>query len=97
MKGPDMADKKATRSVKEIEADLTANRERLARNVDELVFRVSPAELKRRGIAAVKAKIDDTIYDDQGAPRYDLLAVGLAGVAGVTLVLGGARRAFYRG
>nr|MDQ3359425.1 DUF3618 domain-containing protein [Actinomycetota bacterium] len=31
-----MADKKSTRSIKEIEADLAANRDRLARTVDEL-------------------------------------------------------------
>lgn len=92
-----MADKQKARSEKEIEADLAATRDRLARTVDELAFRVSPAELQRRGTAAVKAKIDSKTLDENGDLRLDLVAYSLAGVASVALVLGLARRAFFRG
>lgn len=51
-----MADTKEPRSTDEIEADLAASRDRLSRTVDELAFRASPAELKRRGMEKVDAK-----------------------------------------
>lgn len=93
-----MADKKApARSHKEIEADLAATRDRLARTVDELTFRVSPAEIKRRQVEALKAKANDAVFDETGEPRYDRFAIALASVAGVAIVLGLARRAFYKG
>lgn len=92
-----MADTKATRSTEEIEADLSASRDRLARTVDELAHRVSPAEVKRRGTVKLKAKVDQTIYDGEGNLRLDLVTKVLGGVAGVALVLGVARRMFYRG
>ncbi|USQ79052.1 DUF3618 domain-containing protein [Ornithinimicrobium faecis] len=93
-----MADKKApTRSQKEIEAELSATRERLTRTVDELAFRVSPAELKRRQIVALKAKANDAAFTPTGEPRYDRLATGLIAVAGVAIVLGLARRVFHKG
>lgn len=106
-----MADTKATRSTEEIEADLSASRDRLARAVDELAFRLSPDELKRRGMekvdaqkaqldaqkAQLKARLKATAYDEQGDIRLDLVAQALGAVAGVALTLGLARRVFYRG
>ncbi|WP_109474500.1 DUF3618 domain-containing protein [Ornithinimicrobium cavernae] len=93
-----MADKKApTRSQKEIEAELAANRVRLARTVDELAFRVSPAELKRRQVESLKASANRAVFNEHGEPRYDRLATGLVAVAGVAIVLGLARRIFYKG
>lgn len=92
-----MADKKATRSVSEIEADMAATRDRLSRTVDELTVRVSPAEIKRRQVESLKGKVNRATHDEAGAPRYDTLAKGLAGVAGTALTLGTLRRIFYRG
>lgn len=94
-----MAKKKAapTRSQKEIEAELTATRERLGRTVDELTFRVSPAEIKRRQVNALKASVNRAAFAETGEPRYDRLATGLIAVAGVAIVLGLARRVFYKG
>lgn len=98
-----MADKKAKksgeapRSVTAIEADLTATRDRLSRTVDELAFRASPAEIKRKQTEKLKGKVHETVYDEDGAPRLDLLATALGVVAGVAITLGLARRIFYRG
>ncbi|MBA2694560.1 MAG: DUF3618 domain-containing protein [Ornithinimicrobium sp.] len=99
-----MADTKATRSTEEIEADLSASRDRLARTVDELAFRASPEEIKRRGTekldaqkAQLKAKVDGTVRNEDGSIRLELVAQALGAVAAVALVLGLARRAFYRG
>lgn len=92
-----MADKKApARSQKEIQAELAATRERLTRTVDELAFRVSPAEIKRRQIASLKAGVNNAVYDETGQLRYDRLATGLVAIAGVAIVLGVARRIFYK-
>lgn len=93
-----MADKKApTRSQKEIEAELSATRERLTRTVDELAFRVSPAELKRRQVLALKTKANEMAFTPTGEPRYDRLATGLLVIAGVAVTLGLARRIFHKG
>ncbi|MGB5951770.1 MAG: DUF3618 domain-containing protein [Ornithinimicrobium sp.] len=91
-----MADKQTPRSEKEIEADLSATRDRLARTVDQLTFRASPAEVKRRQVDKMKAKTNEVAYDDEGKPRMDLLAMALAGVSGVALLLGGARRLLHK-
>jgi hypothetical protein len=93
-----MADKKApSRSQKEIQAELDATRTRLARTVDELTYRASPAEIKRRQIASLKAGVNNAAFTEQGEPRLDRLAMALAGVGGTALLLGLARRVFYKG
>lgn len=93
-----MADSKPrTRSQKEIEAELIATRERLARTVDQLTFRASPQEIKRRQVQALKLSANRAAFTETGDPRYDRLATGLAVVAGVAILLGVARRVFYKG
>ncbi len=91
-----MADKPKPRSEKDIEADLSATRDRLARTVDQLTFRASPAELKRRQLDKLKAKGNEIAFDAEGQPRLDRLAGALGGVSGVALVLGAARRLFHK-
>ena len=98
-----MADKqpsapaKPARSTQEIEADLAATRDRLARTVDELAFRATPAEIKRRQVENLKTKVQHVAFDAHGNPRLDRIAVALGSVAGLALVLGLARRAFHKG
>ncbi|WP_022922783.1 DUF3618 domain-containing protein [Ornithinimicrobium pekingense] len=92
-----MAAQQQQRSVKEIEADLAATRTRMARSVDELAYRVSPQTIKANTIASLKGKANDAAFDEQGNVRLDRVANVLGGVAGTALVLGLARRAFYRG
>lgn len=91
-----MADKPKPRSEKDIEADLSATRDRLARTVDQLTFRASPAELKRRQLEKLKVKGNELAFDAEGQPRLDRLAGALGGVSGVALVLGTARRLFHK-
>lgn len=95
-----MADQKAkkeARPISQIEADLDARHARLAETVDTLVHRVSPAELKRRGVESVKAKANDAVFHPSGRPRWDRFATALAIVGGTSLLLGLARRALHRG
>jgi len=91
-----MADKPKPRSEKDIEADLSATRDRLARTVDQLTFRVSPAELKRRQVEKFKAKGNEIAFDAEGEPRLDRLAAALGGVSGVSLLVGTLRRVFHK-
>jgi len=91
-----MADKQKPRSENEIEADLSATRDRLARTVDELTFRASPAEVKRRQTEKLRAKRDEIAFDDDGEPRLDLLAIVLGGVSAASLVVGMARRLLHK-
>ncbi|ANS78561.1 hypothetical protein SGUI_1165 [Serinicoccus hydrothermalis] len=91
-----MANKQPSRSVKEIEADISATRSRLARTVDELTYRVSPDTIKANAIASLKGKVNDATMDSEGNPRYDRLATVLGGVAVVAVTLGGLRRIFNR-
>lgn len=92
-----MANKQPARSVKEIEADISATRSRLGRTVDELAYRVSPDTLKSNAVASIKGKVEDVTYDADGNLRYDTLAVVLGGIAAVAITLGGLRRLFNRG
>lgn len=91
-----MADKPKPRSEKDIEADLSATRDRLARTVDQLTFRASPAELKRRQLEKLKAKGNEIAFDEKGELRLDRVASALGGVSGVALLVGTARRVFYQ-
>ena len=98
-----MADKKPTRSTKEIEADIAATRSRLSRTVDELAYRVSPDTLKNNAKQQAKAQVNTlvgqakgTVVADSGDPRFDNIAKGLGGLAAGALVLGLLRRTFNR-
>lgn len=98
-----MADKQPSRSMQEIEADITATRGRLSRTVDELAFRVSPQTLKANAMASVQGQVqqfvgsaESKVVDDDGEPRYENIAKILAGVAGACLTLGLLRRTFNK-
>lgn len=99
-----MADKQPARSMKEIEADLTATRSRLARSVDELAYRVNPETVKANAIANVRGRVQqvthraqDKVVDPTGEPRYENIAKALAAVSATALTLGTLRRLFNRG
>lgn len=99
-----MADKQPDRSLKEIEADIAATRNRLARTVDELAYRVNPQTIKANAIARLQGQVQhvvqqaqDKVVDPDGEPRYENIAKALGGVAATALTLGGLRRLFNRG
>lgn len=99
-----MADKQPDRSLKEIEADIAASRDRLARSVDELAYRVNPQTLKANAIANAQGRVQgvvdrakDKVVDPKGEPRYENIAKALGVVAGTALTLGTLRRLFNRG
>lgn len=91
-----MANQQPARSVTELEADLAATRDRLARTVDELAYRVSPQTLKTNAIASLKTKANDAAFNEQGEIRFDRLATVLGGIAAVAITFGLLRRVFYQ-
>lgn len=91
-----MASTQTARSPKEIEADLAATRNRLARTVDELAYKVSPQTLKANALASLKSSANDAAFDQDGNLRYDRLAKVLGGVGGAAIVLGLLRRTFNK-
>lgn len=85
--------KAATRSVKQIEADLAATRERLAGTIDELAFRAQPKELVKRQVEDVKLKVGGFTHTPDGQLNTQKLAIVAGGVAAVLLTIGLIRRA----
>lgn len=85
----------STRSKQDIEAEITAARERLATNVAGLINQVHPKAVVQRGIdearglaAAEFANVKSQIVDDQGSLRTErLLLIGGAVAGVVTFVL----------
>ncbi|GGB16371.1 hypothetical protein GCM10011492_02640 [Flexivirga endophytica] len=85
--------KPATRSAKDIEADLAATRERLTGTIDELAFRAQPKELAKRQVEGAKLKVGGFTHTPDGELNTQKLGFALGGVAAVLLTLGILRRA----
>jgi AmiR/NasT family two-component response regulator len=69
-----------------IEREMEQTRQRLAQNIDRLIYRASPKTIARRQAAAVKAYF----VDPSGSPRTENIvkvAGGLAGVAALFVVI----------
>jgi hypothetical protein len=75
--------KSTPRTPQEIEAEIERARNNLAATLDELVDRVKPANVARRGSEKVRAQFIDS---DTGAPRVERIAP-VAGAAVGLLVL----------
>jgi hypothetical protein len=80
-----VSDTKA-RTAEQIEADITATRERLASTVDELVDRANPKNVALRQVEQAKSQV----FDEQGQLRTQKIvavAGAVVGVVGVLLVI----------
>jgi hypothetical protein len=65
-----------------IEREMEQTRQRLAQNIDQLLYRASPKTIARRQLAAVKAYF----VDPSGSPRTENIAKVAGGVAGVAVL-----------
>lgn len=65
-----------------IEREMEQTRQRLAQNIDQLLYRASPKTIARRQLAAVKAYF----VDPAGSPRTENIAKVAGGVAGVAVL-----------
>lgn len=90
-----MADQKQQprpKTQKELEAELTATRSRLAGTIDELAFRAHPRELAKRQVETVKLAANDQTHTADGELDRQKLATILGGVGAALLLIGLIRR-----
>lgn len=74
----------ATKSVEQIEAEITAARTRLAGTVDELHARTAPKEIARRQVEGAKSAFTAATHTDSGELRTERVAALVA--AAVALI-----------
>ena len=72
-------------SIPALEAEITARRERLAKTIDELTYRVHPKTIINRQTEAAKARFADVATTPEG----DLRVERIAAVVAVVAVVGG--------
>jgi hypothetical protein len=76
------------RTPEQIEQELVDTAHRLASRVDELVYRVSPRQVLRRGMSGVRAKI----VGPDGRPRTELVGAAVGALAGLAVLVWRSRR-----
>jgi hypothetical protein len=72
-------------TIRELEADIAARRDRLARTVDELALRATPRAILQRQVEAAKARFVDATTTPEGDLRVERIA---GAVAVVVVVVG---------
>ncbi len=72
-------------SIPALEAEISARRERLAKTIDELAYRVHPKTIINRQTEAAKARFADVATTPEG----DLRVERIAAVVAVVAVVGG--------
>ena len=75
-----------------MEAELAERREHLSTTIDELVTRVSPREILRREVEAVRIKVAETTHTPEGELRAELVAAVLGATAVLLIGAGLLRR-----
>ncbi|QWC85923.1 DUF3618 domain-containing protein [Nocardioidaceae bacterium] len=73
----------AGQSPEDLESEVEATRERLAQNIDTLLYRASPKTVAKREVHALKA----TFVDDDGNVRVDNVVKAVGAVAGFVAVV----------
>jgi hypothetical protein len=71
-------------SISELEADIAARRDRIARTVDELTARAQPKAIMQRQKDVAKARFADVTTTPEGDLRVERIA---AAVAALTIVV----------
>ncbi|WP_168581858.1 DUF3618 domain-containing protein [Gephyromycinifex aptenodytis] len=79
------------RSLDQIEKDIAQHRERLASTIDELAYRVKPANIAKRQVAEGRSALYSFTHTETGELRYDVVG-GAAGVAVLLLTVAIVRR-----
>ncbi len=68
-------------SIPALEAEIAERRDRLARTIDELTYRVQPRTILHRQTEAAKARFADVATTPEGDLRVERLAAAVAVVA----------------
>ncbi len=86
--GPAKAEPPRQRTPDEIEQEMAETTQRLVSRVDELVYRVHPRQLVRRGVADLKAKL----VEPDGRPRNELVGAAIGALVGLAVLAWRSRR-----
>lgn len=76
----------ASQSTAQIEKSIEQTRARLAATIDELAYRVKPANLAKRQVEQAKASFASATTNDQGGVRYEVVAPVVAAVVGLLAI-----------
>jgi hypothetical protein len=76
------------RTAADIEADINATAQRLSATVDELVFRLSPAQIAKRGANGAKG----LVITADGRPRPEVIGALAGALVGAAFLLWRSRR-----
>ncbi|GAB49654.1 DUF3618 domain-containing protein [Mobilicoccus pelagius] len=71
---------KDNRSLDEIEKDIARNRDDLAATIDELAFRVKPANVAKRQVDEAKTFVDRTARNTDGSLRLEVVGPAVGAV-----------------
>ncbi|MDO5629488.1 MAG: DUF3618 domain-containing protein [Mobilicoccus sp.] len=82
---------KDNRSLDEIEKDIAQHRESLAATIDELAFRVKPANIAKRQASEAQTAFHNATHHPDGSLKIEVVA-GVAGVAALLLTIAIIRR-----
>jgi hypothetical protein len=76
------------RTADEIEAEINVTTERLSASIDELVDRLSPAQVARRGLAGAR----NVVTDANGRPRAEVVGALVGALVGAAFLFWRSRR-----
>ncbi len=79
-------------TVEELEAELAERRVHLSTTIDELITRVSPAEIARREVESIRLRIMAKTHTPEGELRSELVAGALGAVSVLLIGTGLIRR-----
>jgi Protein of unknown function (DUF3618) len=88
MPGPAKPEQPQQRTPAEIEQELDETTQRLVSRVDELVYRMQPRQLVRRGMAELKAKV----VEPDGRPRKEIVGAAIGALVGLAVLVWRSRR-----
>jgi hypothetical protein len=88
MPGPPPPDQLPQKTPEEIEQELLDTARRLRSRVDELVYRVSPRQLTRRGVSTLRAKI----VAADGRPKPEVVGAAVGALVGLAFLVWRSRR-----
>ncbi|WP_312722181.1 DUF3618 domain-containing protein [Mobilicoccus sp.] len=71
---------KENRSLDEIEKDIARNRDDLAATIDELAYRVKPANVAKRQVEEAKGFVDRTTRTPEGGLRLEVVGPAVGAV-----------------
>jgi hypothetical protein len=80
-------------TIDELEAELAERRAHLSTTIDELVTRVSPAEIARREVEGLRLRVAAATRTPEGELRPEVVA-GVLGAVSLVLVIAGLRRRY---